>query len=145
MKRIVEQAAQAAESARQAAESCANKSGTQNNLYKVVDKPTVFSPKTRDEELAAWPDWKFGLMNYLSGVVDTKYREELEYIERHSDTEIKNEELASEGTRARSEQLFVIFGTILGTRPLRVVKTLGLKGNRSGFEVFRLLVKEKRT
>ena len=140
---ILESAAQAAEAAKKAAEAVASqRPQTQNNLYKVVDKPPVFSPKNREEELAQWPDWKFGLINYLSGVLDPKYREELEYIERHNDTPINSDELHGDDTKSRNEQLFIILSTMLAMRPLRVVKALGAKMNRSGFEAFRLLVKE---
>ena len=41
-------------------------------LRTLVQKPDVYKPTTRDQEIETWSDWKHGLKNYLS-VVDAKY------------------------------------------------------------------------
>ena len=139
-------AVQAAQVAAQAAQAAAEKISSstaqgvsgpgkdQTSLLKLINTPEPFAPKTRDEEVMQWSEWKYGFVSWLSGAVDVTYREELEHVEKNGTTEISDEDL-SDQIRRRTIQLFTILGTLLRGRPLKIHRAMDKKGTRSGFEI----------
>ena len=71
-----EAAASAAQSAAQALADLGSRGKDEKSWYKVLPKPGSFDPKSREEELAQWRDFCWGLEQYLASL-DTEYTEDI--------------------------------------------------------------------
>ena len=49
-------------------------------LRTLIQKPDIFRPETREQEVEQWSEWKHTMRNYLS-VVDSKMLDDMETIE----------------------------------------------------------------
>ena len=101
-------------------------------LRTLVQKPDVYKPTTRDQEIETWSDWKHGLKNYLS-VVDTKYVEEMEVIESDPSRPSTISTMADD-TKRRARELYSILVSFMRGRPAKLARAIT---DQNGYEVWR--------
>ncbi|CAE7436535.1 unnamed protein product [Symbiodinium sp. CCMP2592] len=133
-------AATAAAAAAQAAQAVLETSESYRRsdvLRTLIQKPDVFRPDTREQEVEQWSEWKHMIKNYLS-VVDTKMLEDMETIEK-SPTRPSTVDGMDAAVRKRSIELYAILLSFVRQRPAKLVR--GVPSN-NGFEAWRVLVGE---
>ena len=101
-----------------------------SDLARILPKPDVFKPSTREEEHGTWIQWFWSLKQYLCAL-DTGFSDELAYIEGRPLEEI----LVYNSTE--SEQLYSLLASLVRGRGLQVVQRTPLQ---NGFEALRQLV-----
>ena len=106
-------------------------------LRTLVQKPDVYKPTTRDQEIESWSDWKHGLKNYLS-VVDAKYVEEMEVIESDPSRPSSISTMADD-TKRRARELYSILVSFMRGRPAKLARAIT---DQNGYEVWRTLTME---
>ena len=106
-------------------------------LRTLVQKPDVYKPATRDQEIESWSDWKHGLKNYLS-VVDAKYVEEMEVIESDPSRPSSISTMADD-TKRRARELYSILVSFMRGRPAKLARAIT---DQNGYEVWRTLTME---
>ncbi|CAE7214402.1 unnamed protein product, partial [Symbiodinium microadriaticum] len=106
-------------------------------LRTLVQKPDVYKPTTRDQEIETWSDWKHGLKNYLS-VVDAKYVEEMEVIESDPSRPSTISTMADD-TKRRARELYSILVSFMRGRPAKLARAIT---DQNGYEVWRTLTME---
>ncbi|CAE7626085.1 unnamed protein product, partial [Symbiodinium microadriaticum] len=99
-------------------------------LRTLVQKPDVYKPTTRDQEIESWSDWKHGLKNYLS-VVDAKYVEEMEVIESDPSRPSSISTMADD-TKRRARELYSILVSFMRGRPAKLARAMK---DQNGYEV----------
>ena len=105
-----------------------------SDLARILPKPDVFKPSTREEEHGAWIQWFWSLKQYLCAL-DTGFSDELAYIEGRPLEEILV--YNSTASEQRSKQLYSLFASLVRGRGLQVVQRTPLQ---NGFEALRQLV-----
>ena len=95
-----------------------------------MQKPDVYKPTTRDQEIESWSDWKHGLKNYLS-VVDAKYVEEMEVIESDPSRPSSISTMADD-TKRRARELYSILVSFMRGRPAKLARAMK---DQNGYEV----------
>ena len=105
-----------------------------SDLARILPKPDVFKPSTREEEHGTWIQWFWSLKQYLCAL-DTGFSDELAYIEGRPLEEI----LVYNSTESeqRSKQLYSLLASLVRGRGLQVVQRTPLQ---NGFEALRQLV-----
>ncbi|CAE7804553.1 unnamed protein product, partial [Symbiodinium sp. KB8] len=99
-------------------------------LRTLVQKPDVYKPTTRDQEIETWSDWKHGLKNYLS-VVDAKYVEEMEVIESDPSRPSTISTMADD-TKRRARELYSILVSFMRGRPAKLARAIT---DQNGYEL----------
>ena len=106
-------------------------------LRTLIQKPDIFMPETREQEVEQWSEWKHTMRNYLA-VVDSKMLDDLETIEANPGRASVVEGM-DPAVRKRSVELYAILLSFVRQRPAKLVR--GVASN-SGFEAWRVLVGE---
>ena len=89
----------AAESAAGAARAAASRpSGSKDDWYKMLPKPSQFDPKDRDAELSQFRDWWWNVEQYLTAV-DSEYLQHFDIARKNLDTPIVMSTLTDEQQR----------------------------------------------
>ncbi|CAE7940603.1 unnamed protein product, partial [Symbiodinium necroappetens] len=91
--RAVSDAAQAAAQATQAAEAVmasAHEARRIEALSRFIQKPDMYRPDTREQEIDQWVDWRHVMRNYL-GVIDSNYLVEMDLVEAATHEEVVRE------------------------------------------------------
>ena len=130
----VEQAARAA--AEQVA-TAASQQRRNEQLARLVQKPDLYKPETRDQETDQWADWRFSFVSYL-GVVDSKFVEEIEWVEAHASTE-KAMVNMDPSTQGRARELYAVLLSFVRNRPAKLVRAVP---QQNGYEAWRQLMVE---
>ena len=101
---------------------------------KLINKPPVLDGKTLEDEIRAYRDWNWQLIQYLNAI-DTSYESELQQI---MDDPTKPLEMttASTETRQRSAKLYGLLASLCRNRSLNVVRSVK---QADGFEALRQL------
>ena len=107
------------------------------DLLRILAKPDVFKPETRQEEVDRWPDFKFQLQNLLVAM-DPAYADELEEVEARGAGEIDVGRMEA-NTLARSRRLYTLLGSYVKGRALRIVRQVNAQ---NGYEAYRQLLRE---
>ena len=107
------------------------------DLLRILAKPNVFKPETRQEEVDRWPDFKFQLQNLLVAM-DPAYADELEEVEARGAGEIDVGRMEA-NTLARSRRLYTLLGSYVKGRALRIVRQVNAQ---NGYEAYRQLLRE---
>ncbi|CAE7264821.1 unnamed protein product, partial [Symbiodinium sp. CCMP2456] len=106
-------------------------------LARLVQRPDIYKPETRDQETDQWVDWRFAFVSYL-GVIDSKFVEELEWVEAQSSEEKLMEKMDSD-TQMRSRELYAILLSFVRNRPAKMVRAVT---RSNGYEAWRQLLVE---
>ena len=109
-----------------------NTSGTQ--WSKLLQRPEVFRPKDREEELTLWYEWAWTFKQWMLAV-NPEIHAHMEEVERDLSSEVDEDTMTDEAI-AMGRQLYAILTTMLKERPLQLLKSIA--GN-SGFEAWRIL------
>ena len=128
------ESANALASASSASTSTASDSGSRD-LYKLLQRPSMFAPENREQEAAQWKDWFWSLRQYLA-VVNPKFQSDIALILRDLDKAILMDDLDGE-KQARSQFLYSFLSSLMKGRPLTILKNIG---DCNGLEVLRNLV-----
>ena len=105
------------------------------DLARVLQAPSAFDARNRDEELARWANWSWQLEAWL-GTLDNGFAQAMDLIRAQGSMEIEMATL-SEKDKERSQLLFGILSGLLherGKRLLRFIK------DRNGYEAYRALL-----
>ena len=104
---------------------------------KHLKAPDVFKPKTREEELTSWADWKFGFENYVRSL-DPSIADRMKQIEGHIHGDYEYNKLEGddkEGTTC----LYSVMVSYMRERPLKLVRNVE---DQNGHKAWQLLLKE---
>eukprot|EP00435_Cladocopium_sp_Y103_P031972 s1934_g8.t1 len=126
-------AAEAARAATQA--SSASSSDKKKDWSRLIPRPSTFAPADRDQEVSLWRDWFWGLRQYLL-VVDGKYQDDLDYLERADRDEV-DFDLLDEEEQHRGRFLYSLLSTLLQGRLLSLVRSVD---RSNGLEALRQLL-----
>ena len=111
-------------------------SGDQSkDLYKLIHKPSMFSPETRDQEVSQWRDWLSTVRQY-SASVDLKYKAGIDLIPKDPSVPVDFDTLDPEKQR-RSLFLYSFLSSLPKGRSLTILRNVG---DNHGFEALRNLV-----
>ena len=102
------------------------------DLVRVLPRPDVFKPTSREEEHVQWRDWYWSFKQYIC-TLDDGFRTDLETLERHVATE---DPLPSElnASSARGVQLYSLLAGMVRGRALQIVRSTP---NNHGYEALR--------
>ncbi|CAE7616396.1 GIP [Symbiodinium natans] len=134
------QATTAAATAAQAALSAATSQGNAkqgiagSDMARILPKPDVFKPATREEEHGMWLQWFWSLKQYLCAL-DSAFGDEIAYLEQHPDEE--GQGYKSPEAAQRSKQLFALLCSLVKGRGLQLIQRVPAQ---SGFEALRQLI-----
>ena len=106
------------------------------DMARLLPKPDVFKPATREAEHGEWSSWLWSLKQYLSAL-DPAFTDELTFIERHPTKDLTNEAYASDEAEQRSKQLFALLSSLVKGRGLQLIQRVPVQ---NGFEALRQLV-----
>ena len=131
------QVEQAAMAAAEHVASAASQQRRSEQLARLVQRPDIYRPETRDQETDQWVDWRFSFVSYL-GVIDSKFAEEIEWVEAQAGTEklMANMDLQ---TQVRARELYAILLSFVRNRPAKLVRAIP---HNNGYEAWRQLVVE---
>eukprot|EP00913_Durusdinium_trenchii_P005454 g5082.t1 len=99
----------------------------EESWFKVLPKPSQLDAKNREEELAQWRDFSWGLEQYLSSL-NGMFTEDFKDIRARPDDPIKKQ---------RSKFLYSLLASLVKQRPLAVIHQVK---ESNGMEAYRLLV-----
>ena len=131
-------AAQAAAQVSQATASSptsAQEAQDDRQWHKLVSRPSVFEPKSWEEETGMWKDWFWSVEQFLA-TVDVAFQAELTEVTNH----LNREQLLSNMTpvqQERSHFLYSLMASLLRGRPLQILKAVP---NSNGYEAVRQLI-----
>ena len=108
-----------------------------DQLIRLVQKPDLYRPETRDQETEQWMDWRFAFVSYL-GVVDAQFAAEIERVESTANEE-KLMATMAEATQVRSRELYAILLSFVRNRPAKLVRSVP---QSNGYEAWRQLTLE---
>ena len=140
MMRQMMEATTAAATAAQAALSAATSQGNAkqgiagSDMARILPKPDVFKPATREEEHGMWLQWFWSLKQYLCAL-DSAFGDEIAYLEQHPDEE--GQGYKSPEAAQRSKQLFALLCSLVKGRGLQLIQRVPAQ---SGFEALRQLI-----
>ena len=103
---------------------------------KVVRQPDVFHPKSQEEELVMWQDWRLTFRSWITYAQD-EFRKDLDEAEKA--TEPMDFLEMSVEQHARSEKLYSILVGLLRGRPLKILRSVE---DSNGLEVWRELTRQ---
>ena len=125
MMRQMMEATTAAATAAQAALSAATSQGNAkqgiagSDMARILPKPDVFKPATREEEHGMWLQWFWSLKQYLCAL-DSAFGDEIAYLEQHPDEE--GQGYKSPEAAQRSKQLFALLCSLVKGRGLQLIQ-----------------------
>lgn len=122
MVNAAEAAAQAAQAAVVAAGSPTAASSAGKDWFKMLPRPPVFEPKSREEELTLFRDWMWQLEQYLVAL-DPLFSRDLVEVRQDLTREIDMDALTDE-EKKRSGFLFGLLASLLRGRPLMMLKSI---------------------
>ena len=91
------------------------------DLTKVLKQPERFAAKTREEEHAQWPNWSWGLEQYLS-CLDPGFIPDLQAL-AGQDNQVFMKDM-TEDTRERSRVLYGVLAGLLHDKGKRFLRTI---------------------
>ena len=103
-------------------------------MSRILPKPDVYKPSTREEEHSSWIQWYWSLKQYLCAL-DAGFSSELSFIENNPTVVIGA--VASAESEQRSKQLYSLLASLVKGRGLQVVQRTPLQ---HGFEALRQLI-----
>ena len=103
--------------------------------HKLVNRPSVFEPKSREEETGMWKDWFWSVEQFLA-TVDVAFQAELTEVTNHLDREQSLSGM-TQVQKERSHFLYSLMASLLRGRPLQILKAVP---NSNGYEAVRQLV-----
>ena len=115
----------------------ANEQRRLESLSRIIQKPDMYKPETREQEIDQWMEWRHVMRNYL-GVVDHQFLEELDVFEGNASNEVVLSTL-NDGAKMRSRELYAILQSFVRNRPAKIVRNVG---QSNGYEAWRLLMVE---
>ena len=101
---------------------------------KLLQRPDVFRPKDREEELTLWYEWAWTFKQSMLAVSPEIHGHLLE-IEKDLGREMDEFEV-SDDAMALSNKLYAVLTTMLRERPLQLLRSVP---NNNGFEAWRVL------
>ena len=132
--RAVASAAATSAQAARAVSQASSAGDKKKDLHRLIPRP-AFAPADRDQEVSQWRDWYWSLRQYLL-VVDPKYEDDLNYVER-SDVDEVGWDLLDADEQNRGRFMYSLLSTLLQGRPLGLVRSVE---NSNGFEALRQLL-----
>ena len=105
------------------------------DLSKVLNAPSPFEAKTRDEELARWANWSWGLESWII-TLDHGFAAGIDLIKAQGSNEIKMSSLSLKD-QERSQLMFGILSGLLHERGKRLLRSIA---DRNGYEAYRSLL-----
>ena len=105
------------------------------DLARVLQAPSAFDARNRDEELARWANWSWQLEAWL-GTLDNGFAQAMDLIRAQGSMEIEMATL-SEKDKERSQLLFGILSGLLHERGKRLLRSIK---DRNGYEAYRALL-----
>ena len=139
--RAVSDAAQAAAQATQAAEAVmasAHEARRIEALSRFIQKPDMYRPDTREQEIDQWVDWRHVMRNYL-GVIDSNYLVEMDLVEAATHEEAGLDAARHPDAARRSRELYAILASFMRGRPLKILRNVP---GSNGYEAWRQLMLE---
>ena len=131
-------ATEAASMAAQAAAAALEKrtgGGEDRSWFKILPKPAGFDPKSREDELAQWRDFRWGLEQYLASL-DSEFPSDFQELRDHPTREV-DQSIQTDEVKQRGMFLFSLLASLVRQRPLAVIKQVK---NANGFEAYRQLI-----
>ena len=139
--RAVSDAAQAAAQATQAAEAVmasAHEARRIEALSRFIQKPDMYRPDTREQEIDQWVDWRHVMRNYL-GVIDSNYLAEMDLVEAATHEEAALDAARHPDAARRSRELYAILASFMRGRPLKILRNVP---SSNGYEAWWQLMLE---
>ena len=134
--RMIQAAESASLAARLAAEAIQKKGGQDDKAWlRVLPKPGNFEPKSREDELAMWRDFSWGLEQYLASL-DASFTDDFKEIRENPDRPI-DPSIQSDEERQRGSFLYALLASLVRQRPLSLIKQVK---EANGLEAYRMLV-----
>ena len=134
--RMIQAAESASLAARLAAEAIQKKGGQDDKAwFRVLPKPGNFEPKSREDELAMWRDFSWGLEQYLASL-DASFTDDFKEIRENPDRPI-DPSIQSDEERQRGSFLYALLASLVRQRPLSLIKQVK---EANGLEAYRMLV-----
>ena len=109
--------------------------GDDRSWFKVLPKPAGFDPKSREDELAQWRDFSWGLEQYLASL-DSEFPNDFQELRDHPMREV-DQSIQTDEVKQRGMFLFSLLASLVRQRPLAVIKQVK---NANGFEAYRQLI-----
>ena len=109
--------------------------GDDRSWFKVLPKPAGFDPKSREDELAQWRDFSWGLEQYLASL-DSEFPNDFQELRDHPTREV-DQSIQTDEVKQRGMFLFSLLASLVRQRPLAVIKQVK---NANGFEAYRQLI-----
>ena len=108
--------------------------GDANAWSRLLPRPDIFKPQTRDEEISGFPEWSWQFKQYIRAI-DGEMCNMLEEVENDLQTEVFLGNMTPDAQN-QAKKLFALLTTLLRERPLQLLRSAE-QGN--GFEAWRLL------
>ena len=119
---------------REAVSNMSSKHASSPQLSKLLQRPDVFRPKDREEELTMWYEWAWTFKQWMLAV-DASVHDHMEEVERDLAVSI-DEDTMTDDAISMGKQLYASLTTMLKERPLQILKSIP---NNHGFEAWRVL------
>ena len=117
-----------------AVDSLQDRGSSGANFSKLLQRPDVFRPKDREEELTLWYEWAWTFKQWMLAVSPEIHGHLIE-IEKDLSSEI-DELSVSDDAMALSNKLYAVLTTMLRERPLQILRSVP---DNNGFEAWRVL------
>ena len=121
-------------SLKEAVENLNNRTSSGPSLSKLLQRPEIFRPNDREEELTLWYEWAWTFKQWVLAV-SPEIHASLEEIEKDLSS-VCIEETMTDDAISQGKQLYAILTTMLRERPLQLLKSI--PGN-NGYEAWRVL------
>ena len=108
--------------------------GDANAWSRLLPRPDIFKPQTRDDEISGFPEWAWQFKQYIRAI-DSEMCNMLEEVESELQTEVLLGNMTPDAQN-QAKKLFALLTTLLRERPLQLLRSAE-QGN--GFEAWRLL------
>ena len=108
--------------------------GEANAWSRLLPRPDIFKPQTRDEEISGFPEWAWQFKQYLRAI-DGDMCNMVEEVEADLSAEALFGNMSPEAQN-QAKKLYALLTTLLRERPLQLLRSAE-QGN--GFEAWRLL------
>ena len=107
-------------------------------LSRFIQKPDMYKPDTREQEIDQWTDWRHVMRNYL-GVIDANYLTEMDVVEARTNEEAVLNAATHPDAARRSRELYAILASFMRNRPLKILRNVA---GSNGYEAWRQLMLE---
>ena len=108
--------------------------GEANAWSRLLPRPDIFKPQSRDEEISGFPEWAWQFKQYLRAI-DSDMSNMIDEVEGALGTECLLGNMSPEAQN-QAKKLYALLTTLLRERPLQLLRSAE-QGN--GFEAWRLL------